>query len=274
MVQTSSIPKNETRFEFGENWSRFLALVDDARMAEAEKSLQDLLGLPSLSGKLFLDIGCGSGLFSLAAARLGATVHSFDYDLQSVACARELRQRYFPGSREWKVEQGSILDEAYTATLGTHDVVYSWGVLHHTGALWKAIASAARLVKPQGLFAIAIYNDQGLRSKGWRLAKATYNKLPRPLRPIFVGLFFPALWGPALLRDLFKGQPFRTWRTYASHRGMSPWRDVVDWVGGLPFEVAAPQAVIDFCQTHGLESVRLIRRDGLGCNEFVFRRIR
>src|SRR5688572_18293787 len=99
------------RFEFGENWSRFLALVDENRIAEAEKSLQALLGVSSLAGQSFLDIGCGSGLFSLAALRLGAAVRSFDYDPQSVSCAQALKQRFAPDSPAWVIEQGSILDE-------------------------------------------------------------------------------------------------------------------------------------------------------------------
>src|SRR5919112_3443292 len=116
------------RFEFGENWSRFLAVLDDARIRKAEKSLQQMLGVESLEGKSFLDIGSGSGLFSLAARRLGARVHSFDYDPQSVACTRELRRRFFADDEDWKVEEGSALDEAYVRSLGQFDTVYSWGV--------------------------------------------------------------------------------------------------------------------------------------------------
>ena len=108
-------------------------MIDDRRIRQAEESLSQMLREPSLEGRTFLDIGCGSGLFSLAARRLGAIVHSFDFDADSAACAAELRRRYFPGDLQWTVEQGSVLDDAYLASLGTFDVVYSWGVLHHTG---------------------------------------------------------------------------------------------------------------------------------------------
>src|SRR5919112_4944358 len=93
------------RFEFGQNWSQFLASVDDERIQQAETSLKEMLEVESLAGKSFLDIGSGSGLFSLAARRLGARVHSFDFDPKSVACAVELRRRYFPGDDAWTIEE-------------------------------------------------------------------------------------------------------------------------------------------------------------------------
>src|SRR5512142_240157 len=98
------------RFEFGKNWVKFLAVLDERRIGQAEQSLRDFLDIDSLAGKTFLDVGSGSGLFSLAAIRLGAErVHSFDYDPQSVACTRELHRRYYPDSDRWSVGQGSAL---------------------------------------------------------------------------------------------------------------------------------------------------------------------
>lgn len=120
-----------------------------------------MLGVVDLNGKTFLDIGSGSGLFSLAARRLGAKVHSLDYDAQSVACTVELRRRYFPNDADWIVEQGSALDGDYMKQLGQYDIVYSWGVLHHTGAMWLGIEHALQHVAQQGQFYVAIYNDQG-----------------------------------------------------------------------------------------------------------------
>src|SRR6266545_5844853 len=138
------------RFEFGKNWTRFLAGLDGQRIAQAEESLRAMLETTGLKGKSFLDIGSGSGLFSLAARRLGARVHSFDYDPQSVACAAELRRRYFPGDAQWVVEEGSALDADYLARLGKFDIVYSWGVLHHTGRMWQALENAQLPVAPGG----------------------------------------------------------------------------------------------------------------------------
>src|ERR1041384_7288521 len=183
--QQQEVQRGE-RFEFGKNWTKFLELLNDERIAEAESSLREMLECENLNGKSFLDIGSGSGLFSLAARRLGARVHSFDYDPQSVACTRELRRRFFPDDAQWQVGAGSALDEQYLRALGLFDVVYSWGVLHHTGAMWQALAHAALPVAPGGRLFIAIYNDVGWRSNLWRAIKRTYNALPPALRLPFV----------------------------------------------------------------------------------------
>src|ERR1019366_2023181 len=159
--------KQGNRFAFGENWRSFLTMLDEERIRSAEDSLKLMLEVIDLKGKTFLDIGSGSGLFSLAARRLGAKVHSFDYDPQSVSCAIELKRRYYPDDTNWQVEEGSALDQRYLASLGRWDIVYSWGVLHHTGAMWPALRNIAPLVLRGGKLWIAIYNDQGPLSRYW-----------------------------------------------------------------------------------------------------------
>ena len=138
------------RFEFGGNWANFLSVLDEDRINAAVRGLQRMLQVERLDGLRFLDIGSGSGLSSLAAKRLGARVHSFDYDPQSVACTNELRRRYFPDTSDWSVERGSALDAEYLRQLGTFDIVYSWGVLHHTGEMWRALENAVIPVAPGG----------------------------------------------------------------------------------------------------------------------------
>ena len=265
------------RFEFGRNWALFLELLDESRIERAVDSLRDMLEVRDLDGKSFVDIGSGSGLFSLAARRLGARVHSFDYDPHSVACTRELRRRYFPDDVRWIVEQGSALDPAYLARLGTFDVVYSWGVLHHTGDMWRALENVHPLVAPGGKLVLAIYNDAGGRSIIWRGLKRTYLMLPRPLRPAFAALAVLPGEIRSAASALAKLQPseyIHLWTQYAEQkRGMSRWRDMIDWVGGYPYEFARVDAVFDFYRLRGYRLTRVRCSAGpLGCNEFVFER--
>lgn len=264
------------RFEFGDNWRRFLSVLNEERIVEAERSLRSMLGVEDLHGRTFLDIGCGSGLFSLAAVRLGAErVHSLDFDAASVGCALELRRRY-GADAAWTIEQGSVLDDDYVAGLGSFDIVYSWGVLHHTGDMARALANAARPVGEGGRLFISIYNDQGARSRVWRTIKRRYNAVPPRLqRPYAAAVMAPRellSLGYATAR-LHPGDYVRSWTQYRRTRGMSRWHDIVDWVGGYPFEVARPEEIFAFYRDRGFELERLRTcGGGLGCNEFVFAR--
>jgi len=260
------VESKQERFKFGKNWARFLSLVDDKRIAPAEKSLKDMLGLESLADKQFLDIGSGSGLFSLAARNLGASVYSFDYDDDSVDCTRILKERYWPGDENWRVERGDALDVVYLNRLGRFDIVYSWGVLHHTGNMWQALDYIAPLVKEGGLLFLALYNDQRWLSKYWKRIKLTYNRgvLGRSAVIVTHAPYF-------LLRHIIK---YLVVRSRIGTRGMAPWRDIIDWLGGYPFEVARPEEVLAFFRQRGFNLERMITVDGRhGCNEFVLRRI-
>jgi SAM-dependent methyltransferase len=265
------------RFQFGENWSAFLRVIDEQRIHAAQASLAQMLETDTLLGKRFLDVGSGSGLFSLAARRLGARVHSFDYDGQSVACTAELKRRYFDGDGEWIVQEGSVLDEAFLRGLGTFDIVYSWGVLHHTGAMWRAMENVAPLVGEGGKLFISIYNDQGPASRRWAFVKRVYCKSGPAVRWGVLGGVV-ALWGSrALARRVFRlrrGVATPREQGAARTRGMSRYYDLKDWVGGYPFEVATPEAVFDFYRERGFALLRIMTDGGgHGCNQYVFQKI-
>jgi 2-polyprenyl-3-methyl-5-hydroxy-6-metoxy-1,4-benzoquinol methylase len=263
------------RFEFGKNWAWFLETLNDEKIETAVASLREMLELDTLAGLSFLDIGCGSGLFSLAARRLGARVHSFDFDPNSVGCCEVLKRRYFTDDEQWTIASGSVLDTDYLATLGTFSCVYSWGVLHHTGDLWTALANVAPLVAPGGRLMISIYNDQGKASRRWVKAKKLYNQLPPQLRFLVLWPSFLVLHWTAPIKDLLHRHPFETIRNHDRNgRGMSFWQDLVDWVGGYPFEFSTPEKIFDFYRARGFSLQRLRTAGGtLGNNEFVFRKI-
>jgi 2-polyprenyl-3-methyl-5-hydroxy-6-metoxy-1,4-benzoquinol methylase len=268
--------KKGERFQFGKNWARFLTTLTDEKLSQAERSLQNALTSTRLDGKTFLDIGSGSGLFSLAARRLGATVHSFDYDSNSVACTQELKRRFFSRDGKWIIEQGSVLDRTYLAKLGTFDIVYSWGVLHHTGRMWTALDNVKTLVKPGGQLYVAIYNDLGATTDHWRTIKRTYNRLPSLLQLPFA----MCVIGPIELRSIAYHlrhrqlrDYIRRWTHYDSLRGMSKWYDDIDWIGGYPYECATIEDLVDFFSKDGFAlEWSLSRATGTGCNEIVFGR--
>lgn len=274
-AQQPASSASEERFGFGENWADFAAEMPVERIDAARGSLSEMLGEDAVDGRSVLDIGSGSGLFSLAAVQLGAQrVHSFDFDPQSVATTERIRDSFAPEA-PWSVERGSVLDHEYMDALGEWDVVYSWGVLHHTGAMWEAIEAAMGRVRPGGRLFIAIYNDQGARSRAWTWVKRTYNRLPPPLRRLYLLAFMIPLELKQIAKYTLRLRPLeyvRLWRSAAYYeRGMSYWHDIVDWVGGYPFEVATPEAVFEFCHARGFELQRLRTCGGShGLNEFVF----
>ena len=252
------------RFEFGKNWQRFLASLNEDKIKAAELSLKTMLGMESLAGKTFLDIGSGSGLHSLVARKLGAEVYSFDYDPYSVECTKHLKNQYFPKDSQWIVQEGSVLDVEYLESLGRFDIVYAWGVLHHTGDMWKAISYAISLVSEKGQLFIAIYNRHWT-SFIWKAIKVIYNKSPYFIKSVLIWFFTGIIFIGAFLttgKNPLKGE-----------RGMEFKYDIVDWLGGYPYEYATIKEIVNFVESKGFQIVKIIPTAGwTGCNQLVFKK--
>ncbi len=263
-------------FSFGENWKKFLKTFNEERLSIAADSLREFLHADDLSGKVFVDVGCGSGLFSYAAFVLRAErVVSFDVDPQSVECCKRLRAMAGDPAN-WEVLDGSILDRDFIGSLGTFDIVYSWGVLHHTGRMWEALNNATDMVKPGGLLYIALYNKILSRTSGtswihdfWIRVKKTYNAHPW-LGYLFLEL--PAMAAYIALVAARLENPITHVRNYRSNRGMS-WRtDATDWLGGWPYEFATVEEVFKAVRAHDprFQLINLKVTSGRGLNWYLF----
>lgn len=266
--------EESTHFRFGENWEAYSRLITEAKIDRAVDDMKRLLGTDDLSGSSFADVGCGSGLHSLVALRLGVTrIFGFDFDPKSVETARELL-RSRAGDGAWRIERKSVFDIQPGAD-DTFDWVYSWGVLHHTGAMWEAIEKTMALVAERGRFAIAIYRKTPSCPQ-WVRFKRAYSGLPRPLQTVVRGLYITLF---CLAYAASGRNPVSYIRTYESNRGMNYFTDVHDWLGGYPYESASPEEIVSFFEARGftveqsfVKPTRLKGVFGTGCDEFLFRR--
>lgn len=241
----------DSHFAFGENWKDFVSHVSEERIAEATKGLTRLFPNDELRGKRFLDVGCGSGLSMLAALRLGAAhVAGLDIDPSSVEAANALLTGH-ADRQSWEVHERSALASA-VEDLGSFDIVYSWGVLHHSGDMWQAVRKTSRLVNPNGYFAVALYRRTPM-DRFWVVEKRLYSRaspiLQRLIRWIYCSAFFAA--------KLLSGRnPVAYVKDYAKKRGMNWAHDVHDWLGGYPYETQTPGEVASLLAADGFTLVR------------------
>lgn len=265
-----TLTDRESHFEFGENWRDYAKTIDGTRIDSAITGIKKLF--PSgLEGKTFLDIGCGSGLHSLAALALGAkSVLAIDIDENSISTTHETLTKYAPNSN-WDTKLISIF-EVSPETLGLFDVVYSWGVLHHTGDMWRAIESASKLVRTGGLFAIAIYGSTKFDLM-WKREKHFYSIAPPILQGFIRQLFICAFLARKLV---MRENPVTFVTNYQKARGMNFSHDVHDWLGGYPYETSTIAEMNDRLNQMNFKEVRTfavpVTRGflGAGCNEFVY----
>jgi 2-polyprenyl-3-methyl-5-hydroxy-6-metoxy-1,4-benzoquinol methylase len=261
------------QFDFGQNWLEFSerALTRE-RIEQARVDFQQLLGSLDLKSRSFLDIGFGQGLSLLTATNMGAKSVGCDINPKcKQVLDRNKKQFSDLAEVEIPIVIGSILDEATLAKIrqqspdgtGMYDVVHSWGVLHHTGDLKTAIETAASLVRPAGGYLIiAIYNRHWT-SPIWKAIKVLYCKSPLLLKKMMIALFYPIIW---TTKGLVTGK-----NPGKMARGMDFYYDVVDWVGGYPYEYASISEVMIALQKLGFTCMKTVGAHvPTGCNEFLF----
>jgi 2-polyprenyl-3-methyl-5-hydroxy-6-metoxy-1,4-benzoquinol methylase len=265
--------KRARQFDFGKNWTSFSqSALTPERVNRARLDFGKLMEGVLLRDRTFLDIGFGQGLAVCLAQEAGARVFANDINPK---CGEALKStsRFFPSLdlNSIPVVIGSILDDAIverlhqlSADASGFDVVHSWGVLHHTGAMKEAIGRAGSLVRPNGHLIISIYNAHWT-SPVWRMIKRTFVVAPSLIQRILIAFFYPiVLIAKAMVR---RGRPGD------KERGMDFYHDVIDWIGGYPYEYATPDEIRSTIETLGFRLERLIPAAvPTGCNEFVFRR--
>jgi 2-polyprenyl-3-methyl-5-hydroxy-6-metoxy-1,4-benzoquinol methylase len=253
-------------FDFGSNWQVFSEQrIDAQRLDTAMQSLRSLLQRDELAGVSVLDVGCGSGLFSIAAQQLGAAkVLGVDVNPRCIAVSQQNVARLAPGAPV-VFQEASALSPTSMEPFGRFDLVYAWGSLHHSGAMWDAIRNVAAHVAPNGTLVLAIYNKH-ITSPAWKFIKWFYNQLPgfgqHLMALLFAGIIYVAKFIVTRRNPLDK------------ERGMDFWYDVIDWIGGYPYEYATRQEIESFMGAAGFTTKRFVAAQvPTGCNEFVFERI-
>ncbi|MFN4280903.1 class I SAM-dependent methyltransferase [Thermosynechococcus sp.] len=271
---TEDVTSQAAHFAFGKNWADYATKISEQQINKAEKGLERLLGRDAIRYRRFLDIGCGSGIHTLAALRLGVSeALAVDIDPDSVATTQALLEQWAP-STNWHTQTISVFD-LKPSEVGTFDIVYSWGVLHHTGDMKRAICRASEMVKEGGLFAFALYR-RTLFDLFWKWEKRWYStaspKAQDLARNVYTALFRFRFWT--------KGRSFKEYVTsYSQNRGMVYENDVHDWLGGWPYETISPSEVEKVMHQLGFTLVRAFTKEerwigilGNGCDEYVYQR--
>lgn len=251
-------------FSFGKNWKNYAQTMTEKSINYARQDIEEWLGKDTCKDQRILDIGSGSGIHSLIFYQKGVKeLFSFDYDPYSVETTK-LQWQKVGSPQNWQITQGSILDRNFIASLGKFNIVYAWGVLHHTGQMWQAIENALSLVENQGYFFVSLYTKGDLYPEHLAL-KQRYNQASLIEKK---WMEWKYIWG-FMKQRIKQGKNPLGWNQ-TKERGMSIYYDIVDWLGGLPYEVASPAEVIEFCEKFGFILVKIKELDQGGCSQYLF----
>lgn len=260
----------EMRYGFGRNWEQFVKRhFNPERVEISKKYMLDFLKMENLQGRYFLDIGCGSGLHSLAALQAGAArIVSFDLDPNSVKTTSTLKE-YAGNPSHWTVLQGSILDDSFSTQIEPADIAYSWGVLHHTGALWKAFENAAGLMKASGVLYVALYTEtymDGMPKEYWLSVKQNYNRASSFGKRMMEVQY---LWSFSLQKRIQNiPRLVKLAQEYKASRGMELYTNIKDWLGGWPMEYSSRGDVVNHAHDLGLRLINF--KSGEANLEYLF----
>jgi 2-polyprenyl-6-hydroxyphenyl methylase/3-demethylubiquinone-9 3-methyltransferase len=257
-------------FRFGKNWKTFNLKSDLSHIEHSQKSLDALIGKDVICNKTVLDIGCGSGIHALSFLRAGAKyIKCIDLDPDAVETTVSRLEEYNPD--KWNAQIANILD-VKSNSHEFFDIVFSWGVLHHSGNLMMAIKNSADFCKDGSLLILAIYRRTSLCTF-WKIEKKIYNIVPSVFRRIidltFACVFLFAKWTQG-------NSPRAFVKNYRMQRGMDFMTDIRDWLGGYPYESASPATIHNFLTVRGFNLIKSNIRDqqfgflGSGCNEYIY----
>jgi SAM-dependent methyltransferase len=257
----------QQRFAFGKNWQLYAQnALTQQKVSEARNSFRKLFAGIDLRGKSFLDVGFGQGLTLFLAQEMGAKVFGIEIDAENIG-ALTTTAHLFAHCQFPQTHIVSILDESFIKEHkqnGQFDIVHAWGVLHHTGDMRRALDNSAELVKNGEYLVLAIYNKHW-SSPIWKVVKWTYNVAPRWMQWVAIYLFYPIIY-------LAKWMVTRE-NPKSNERGMDFWYNIIDWVGGYPYEYASISEVNALVSRHNFVCLQVIPAQvPTGCNQFVFRK--
>jgi ubiquinone/menaquinone biosynthesis C-methylase UbiE len=182
-IESSSLLSDDMRQEegttqrvYGKLWDKY---ETDEYIKEAYRIIESRFknnefDLSVLKGKTILDMGCGSGRYTIALTKTGAEkVYGIDLGKESIRKAALIAEK--SGIRNIEFDVGSVLDLPYEDNL--FDFIYSNGVLHHTENLEQGINELYRTLKPGGESFLYLYADGGIF---WYSRK----KMPRVMKKI------------------------------------------------------------------------------------------
>jgi SAM-dependent methyltransferase len=271
------------RFDFGENWKNYnKKYLTEDKIRQANEAFIKFTEIQTLTELTVVDIGCGSGIHSLNFSRMNPKfLLSFDYDYKSVEATNYLKEVH--KNKNWDVKQGSILDEKFLLRMPQFDLVYAWGVLHHTGNVWLAIKNSCDLVSEGGILYLALYSSDvkmlNRESTYWLKVKKKYNQSgfigKRLIELSFISRekYLSALnFLRVLIKSLVSRQKNKTkfFSRQKRYRGMSYLIDVRDWLGGWPMEYVSDDAVIELVSSKNFVLKKI--KKGEACTEFLFKK--